>query len=503
MRYRTYVVLVAVVAAGVFGDAARDAAAATLCVGKQSGCFAQIQPALDAAHDGDTITIAAGTYAGGITIDKGVQVRGAGTAATVIKGGGPVVTIFRAVASETLNVAIDGVTITGGINNSQPGDAVTFGGGVWIPTSQLDHPPFNGTGATVSISNSVIDGNTVTSSSVIPPGFCGPRACGFNDGGGIDNGGVLTLTRTRVTNNVAGSTTLLPSAASDAGSGGIDNRLASTLVLYSSVVSGNSAFVNSAIASSASSGGIGSGGALDIEDSVVSGNSVTYTGGFEFGDHVALAGGIEVDQCCETPHPTVTIRNTLVTSNTVNVLDANPNSGPAGFGGGIVAFAPALLDHVSLSGNAVLVSGAGFTGGDGGGMEVDAPTTVRDSLVARNRVVVSGPAAVVAFGGGIAMFGGDLTLERSNVVANAVSAAGTAAPLPFGGNSIAYGGGISNGGSGVPPATLTVSDSVVNANRLSGSPGILLQGGGIFTDSGITATRTTVAGNKPDDCDGC
>ena len=83
----------------------------------------------------------------------------------------------------------------------------------------------------------------MTSTSVIPPGFCGPRACAFNNGGGIDNGGVLTLTNTRVTNNTAGSTAAMPSAASDAGAGGIDNRFASTLVLRNSVVSGNHAVV--------------------------------------------------------------------------------------------------------------------------------------------------------------------------------------------------------------------------------------------------------------------
>ena len=53
------------------------------------------------------------------------------------------------------------------------------------------------------------------SSDTIPPGFCGPRACAFNSGGGIDNGGVLTLTNTRVTNNTAGSTSAASSAASD------------------------------------------------------------------------------------------------------------------------------------------------------------------------------------------------------------------------------------------------------------------------------------------------
>lgn len=504
VRHRiTRSLLIAALVAFLLGVVARPASAATLCVGPQAGCFSQIQPALNVAHDGDTIAIGAGTFAGGITIDKSVHILGAGASKTVIKGGGPVVTVFRATASDGLNVAIDGVTVTGGLNNSQPGTEVTFGGGVSIPTSQLDVPPFNGTGATVSISNSVITDNTVTSNSSIPPGFCGPRACGFNDGGGIDNGGVLTLTNTRVTNNTAGSTPSMGSAASDAGSGGINNHFASTLVLHNSVVSGNHAVVNSTIANNASAGGIGSLGALDVEDSVVNDNNVEYTGSMDFEDQSALAGGISIDQCCGVTHSTVTIRNTQVAGNSVVAVNTNPNALPAGYGGGIVAFAPALLENVILTDNAVQVSGAGFAVGDGGGMEVDAPVTVRNSMVARNSVAVAGPSGVLAFGGGIAMFGGDLTLERTIVVANSVSATGAAAPLPFGGASSALGGGISNGGPGNPSAALTLTDSVVNANRLSGSAGVLLNGGGVFTDSGLVQTRTVIAGNKPDNCFGC
>jgi hypothetical protein len=495
--------LVAAIAAVLLGAAARPASAATLCVGQQAGCFPQIQQAVNAAHDGDTIAVGAGTFAGGITIDKSVRILGAGANKTIINGGGPVVTVFRATASDGLSVTIDGVTITGGVNNSQPGTEVTFGGGIWIPTSQLDHPPFNGTGATVSISNSVVTDNTVTSDSFIPPGFCGPRPCGFNNGGGIDNGGVLTLTNTRVTNNTAGSTPSNGSAASDASAGGINNRFTATLVLRNSAVSGNHAVADSTIANSASSGGIGNVGALDIEDSTVSANVVEYVGSMDFDDQAALAGGISIDRCCGVSPPTVAIRNTQVTGNRVIAVNTNANSTPAGFGGGIVAFASALLENVSLTDNTVQVTGAGFAGGDGGGMEVDAPVIVRDSMIARNSVVVTGPSGAIAFGGGVAMFGGDLTLEHTIVVANSASATGAAAPLPFGGVSSAFGGGISNGGPGIPSATLTLTDSVVNANRLRGSAGVLLNGGGVFTDSGVVRTHTVIAGNEPDNCFGC
>jgi hypothetical protein len=494
-------VFVLAAAAALWGGG--SAQAATLCVGPHTACFAQIQPAVNAAGDGDTITVAAGTYAGGITIDKSVRIQGAGATRTVISGGGPVITIGRASEPDAMTVSIDGVTITGGVNDSQPNNEVTFGGGVLITVSQLDHAPFNGIGATVSISNSVITGNAVTSHSVIPPGFCGPRACGFNEGGGIDNGGALTLTNVSVTNNTAGSTATLPSAASDAGSGGIDNRFASTLVMHNCVVSGNHVVANSPVANNASAGGIGSPGQLDIEDSTISNNTVEYTGSMDFEDQSGLAGGLIIEQEGFFPHADAIVRNTQISGNHVTAVNTNPNSTPAGFAGGVASFSSALFDHVAVTDNSVDMTAAGYAGGDGGGMEIDSPVTMRDSLVARNTLSVQAPLGAIAFGGGIAMFGADLTLERTVVVANAVSATGAAGPMPFGGVASALGGGISNGAPGIPAATLTLTDSVVTANRLSGSTGLPLLGGGVYTTNGLTRTHTVIAGNKPDDCFGC
>jgi hypothetical protein len=75
--------------------------------------------------------------------------------------------------------------------------------------------------------------------------------------------------------------------------------------------------------------------------------------------------------------------------------------------------------------------------------------------------------------------------------------------MPFGGVASALGGGISNGGPGIPQATLTLTDSVVSANRLSGSPGLPLQGGGVYSPNGIAGAHAVIHGNKPDDCFGC
>jgi hypothetical protein len=83
---------------------------------------------------------------------------------------------------------------------------------------------------------------------------------------------------------------------------------------------------------------------------------------------------------------------------------------------------------------------------------------------------------------------GQATLQKTLVVGNAAGANGA-----FG---VAQGGGINNVSVGGPPPQLTVANGVVTANRLTGSPGITLQGGGIFTAFPVTLTGTVIAG-KP------
>ena len=486
------------------GLGAGPASAADLCVGAGAGCFATLQGAVVAAHDNDTIRVGRGTFAGGVTIDKSISLVGAGSTSTIIKGGGPVLTIFRETAPDQLTVSIRGVTITGGLNDSAPDTVVTFGGGIWIPTSQLPEPPFNGTGATVTIADSVITGNTVTSRAVNPPGpFCGPLPCGFNSGGGIDNGGVLTITNSRITNNTSGSTPSLGSLASGASAGGIASRFAATLVLKGSVVSGNRSVASPPNGQFAGTGGIGSGGALTIEDSVVSDNSAELSGsppGSE--EQVALAGGIQVGECCGVSHPTATIRNTLVHGNrTITDVDSAETL-PLAFGGGVLAEAPLLLERTVITDNLVHAVSSGDAVADGGGIEVDSAVTIRDSLISRNTVIADAKRAAGAVGGGIAN-AGELTLERTLVLDNQVRARGAGGGLPFGDPSAVLGGGIWSGTFGGPPPTLTLTNSAVLGNSLDAPAGFLIQGGGLYTTLPITRTRTVIAGNRPDQCFGC
>jgi pectin methylesterase-like acyl-CoA thioesterase len=113
---------------------------ASLCVGSKPGCFSTIQAAINAAGDRTTIRIGSGTFAGGITIDRSLQITGAGPNSTTIRGGGPVVTIGTFLAPTEPTVSISDVTITGGVTTTSPesnpwvgkDNVIALGGGISI-----------------------------------------------------------------------------------------------------------------------------------------------------------------------------------------------------------------------------------------------------------------------------------------------------------------------------------------------------------------------------------
>ena len=187
----------------------------TICVGSGPGCVRTIQEGLARAHAGDIIRIERGTFAGGITIAKSVSLIGAGPGATIVKGGGPVITITPAAG----RVSLAGLMITGGLTTRDPVGrcgadiptcgpgylrATALGGGIEIAPSTTDGP---GKGATVTITDAVVSGNRAEPRTAVPSvtAKCPAGPCPFAQagGGGIDNWGTLTLIRTCVTGNAA------------------------------------------------------------------------------------------------------------------------------------------------------------------------------------------------------------------------------------------------------------------------------------------------------------
>jgi hypothetical protein len=539
LKLKHLVVVGLAAAATATGGSAHAASTLTVC---PSGCaFTQVATAVLAAKDGDTISVASGTYAGGFTIDASVRLVGAGADRTIITGGGPVITVGELFAAHEPTVSIDGVTITGGVTRTSPESIPCKGkAGVWAAGGGIEVPPsidfsggacndFGG-GATVTVSNSVITGNKVAPSDTLP--FAGGVAWAF--GGGIDTSGSLTLTNTTVSDNHVGSASGLSELARFAEGGGIfsgrgDMTISNTTISGNQVaVSPHGALVDAAgIAFSTDTGGI-AGGTFTMSNSSVTNNSATVVSDFapfnfipSAGIHIkggaqsasisnsAISGnsasltnsagnasvahsGLQIDICWPCA---VTLSNDAISDNSVTAAATGP-SGDAKGGSGAGEFG-GTLSNVRITGNSVNVSSAAGSATVTGGATVFDGGTISNSLISNNHVHAAAPFGTIDVRGGAVNVFGPTTLRNSTVNANTVDADGA--------TGSARGGGIFDGVNpdGPPGGPLVLQNSNVNANTLLGSA-LLLQGGGIYLEGQpITLTNSLVAQNVPDQCFGC
>ena len=508
----------------------QSAFAAELCVGgPQPNCHATIQAAVAAAQDGDTIHVGPGTFAGGITIDKDVALMGAAAGATIIRGGGPVLTIGAHLAADPPTVSIARVTITGGVSRVgfAPGeDFAGVGGGIYVPPSAGF-----ATGATAVLDDVTVTGNRAEPVTTLPFPCTPAIVCqfGYAEAGGIANFGKMTLRDSRVTDNEAGA-----GVTSFAAGAGIFNHVQGDLTIERTLIGENRLRLARPNAIVASGGGITTHGRLSLSDSIVSDNSVavdaelpddvgtaSFSGGIEVtnvadativrtivrGNSVRMTnvggsvragvGGISTDEGVS-----LVLRDCTIASNSVHASTTVPGAGVTAFAGGIELEGAVEVSRSRIVGNEVRAEGpAGFIGAGGGGIEAEGrePVLVSDSVIAGNSVsAVTAVGFALAVGGGVAN-GGLLELRRTVVSANSASATGPA--------GAASGGGIQSWVIPLPGAPqeveLTLVDSVVTGNRLDASAGLPLEGGGIFASAPITLTSTVVAGNKPDQCVGC
>jgi hypothetical protein len=527
-------------------SAARSAAKAkSICVGSGPGCFSTIQAAVSAAQDGDTITVAPGTYAGGFTIDVSVKIVGAGAGKTIISGGGPVLTIGQAFAASEPTVSISGVTITGGATHSAfvGNGFIAVGGGISVP------PAANfGQGATVSIANSVITGNTVAPTTAIDSGLpCPPDitiTCINGDlpfaqaaGGGINTFGAMTLTNTTVSGNQAGGP-----LASDVGPAGIFS-FQGGLTLKNSAVTGNQAIASAPNGRFADAGGVTVVfGTLTVDGSLISDNSASIATAMPNdipGGIAAHAGGIEIsgNGSCAGPDSgcaVATIRNSTISGNTVSATNSLGDA--VDFCGGICDDGQLVLSDSLVSSNhvsaTVPAASTACACADSAGIGSGGIETISDTHITGNTVTAAAPAgnAIATNGGGSAGNGLSISISDSLISGNHLTATtttgtatvtgagfGNGAVLELRGTTVsdntgtasgptgtAEGGGISNVvGPGAPPGQLTLIDSAILDNTLSGDPGITIQGGGLFTTVPVTLKDSTISGNVPDQCFGC
>ena len=498
----------------------RPASAATLEVCQRRCPYTELGPALSAAHRGDTITIGPGTYAGGLTIDVSVKLVGAGSGATIISGGGPVLTIGVADAPSEPTVTIEGITVTGGVTVGNLTPFSGRGGGIYIPRAAGPS-----TGATVTIRNSVIRGNSVAPRVAVESD---DPCCLFADsgGGGISNDGTLTLDHTRVSDNRADAASGL---ASNAIGGGILNRTFGNLTLKHSVVTDNHVEVTPPNGRFAPGGGIAMvAGKLTITDSLVSDNTADTSSAVPTGvEQEATAGGIQIQG-----NASATIRSTTITGNSVR--STNTVGDALAFSGGLHADGPIVLSDSTVSDNSVAATTAtGRADVDSGAAEINTDATISntyftgnsatatssagvahaaagaiitaafermtisDSVISANRLTATSTTdSSTVDGGGIANIG-VLTLRNTSVADNRGAASGP--------SGSARGGGIFNGSvpDGPPSVRLALVESAVTRNTLTAGPGITVQGGGLFTLFPVTLTSSAIAQNVPDECYGC
>jgi hypothetical protein len=549
---RAGAVVAAAAVASVLTVSAGASSAGTLTVCPTGCAFSQIAPAIAAAKSGDTIKVAAGTYTGGFTIGVSMKLVGAGAHATIIRGGGPVVTIGRISASRKFTVAISGVTITGGVTHSSPGlgfggkaGVNAFGGGVQInPHIGAPNTPqiFD---ATVTISNSVITGNRVAPIASVPgpANFACPSGpCPFNAGlgGGIFNGALtLTVRDSMVTDNQA-------SGVNGQG-GGIYSE--GFLTLIDTTVSHNRALAPTAMVGRFAEGGgifVLMGSRLTVVHSLVSDNSSVLTStlpvkaGGQTINMVANGGGIHVDDGAS-----VTVENTTITGNSVSAVDpggpANAINAAMQVGDGRLIMRNTVISHNRVSstyatdgvpaptantfdqagqGGTIEVDGGGTishtqitdnsstsTSTDGpvdenSGLDLFPPSTSPAHLLTVQDSIISGNTATASSGSGSATVQGAgilntslLKLANDQVRDNSGHATGK--------TGLAEGAGIWNGSSG-PGTTvsLTLDHTVVTHNSLTASPGLTIEGAGLFTTIPVTLTLSMISANTPDDCTG-
>jgi hypothetical protein len=544
MRYFLFLSLVAALALVGPGAGVSASEAQQLCVGRAAGCLATLQSALAAAQDGDTITLAAGTYAGGVTIDKSIRLVGAGAGETTISGGGPVLTIGSKTLAPT--VSISSLTVSGGTTTTNPqspncgpdvprcgpgyATATALGGGI---------EAFQGTHVTVS--HSVVTGNTATpplsvaSVKATCPGDVPCRAS-FGDAAGIDDWGTMTLDDTTVSDNHASG------AQSDGG--GIVDEAGASLLLRNSTVTGNSASAPAPTGRFASGGGIfvDTGATLAIDGSSVSGNRASLANSFPhpypeqdgnsdlanaFAAGIFLSdgasatishshldhNGVTVDgptgepfgadaAICACGNSPLTLDHDTLDGNTVtvNVLSTT-DSGPSGFSA-LEADGDIAIDHTRFSGNAITVSA---TAGDAAaigavGLLFGGSTlaTVSHTKISDNVAAASAPAGDATAQGAGLLTNEGLVLDHDRISGNRATANGLTGAV--------QGAGIWNGSffGGNPSSPLLLSHSTVTGNTLIGSASATIQGAGLYTPGYPSMLdQSTIAGNTPDQCYGC
>jgi len=246
-----------------------------------------IQSLIDAAPDGGTVTIAAGTFSETLLVDKNLTLKGVSFADTILQPASPTQRVIK--VTDGHNLRLETLRVTGG-HPTAPGDdsgggVLLVGGSLTMDHVRVDHNQATygggvfqgGASGSITTSDCVIDNNTAS-----------------NSGGGAYAAGTGALSYTLLNANTAGfhgggihvnsgSASLYFGSATDNhalnGNGGGVN-VNNALFVFGTQFTGNTA---AGYGDTAGSGGAicqwNAGVTVSIDNAGFSGNSAKYRGG--------------------------------------------------------------------------------------------------------------------------------------------------------------------------------------------------------------------------------
>jgi hypothetical protein len=382
----------------------------TVCSAGPPSCqFSTIPAALAFAVDGDTVSVAPGSYDGGFTIEKSIRLIGSGQETTSIVGGDPA----AVTVSVGENVLIRGVTIreatrTGLVVDgtvtlrdalvtfNNPAEVLSMGGGVLnngtlvARNTTINHNRAYGGGALGNFGAATLTNSTLSDNETL-----------FDAGGIANYGGSVVVRGSAIERNIA------------QGTGGILNDGGSALIV-DTLIAGNGA----------SHGGIVNRGVFTLRESTITHNQGTPGG----------PGGILNES-----------GSMVITKSTIDENVAGTS------GGGIRNEAEMTVTSSTVNGNA------------SGGIENSGSLTVRSSTVSGNGTRLSG--------GGITNAAGTLLLIASTVINNTAAFDGggiwNSASLTLRSSTVTQNTALAGSGGGIfnnPPGTVTLKQSSVSGN---------------------------------------
>ncbi len=484
----------------------RPAAAATLVVGPGQP-YTRIQDAIDAAASGDTVSIRAGTYVEALdTSGKDLVLQGAGSGSVTVTGGSD----QNLLVDSGESVTVRGLTLRGAQQSAEVrASTATFDDVVFTGASGVVSGGGLGVydGATVTLTDCEITGNTVTGS--------------YNGGGLYVDASVATLDTVTISGNSATQgggiyaseatltltdVTVSSNSASTHG-GGLRVRNRSSVTATRATVSDNAASGRGGGASFVGSDGTWTASSFEANTAGTSGGGLHLDGvlsaGTDFDGTLAdndaggSGGAVFLNNHDLTLSGDVTDNLVGSTGNggalygigsNVSLTDATISGHSAGEGGGVYLYAGAALAMVrgEISGNEAT--------GSGGGIYLEGSLSLEDAVLATN---LSGGS-----GGGAWVDGGSLSVDGATVSDNAASTAEAGGGIAlsdgavdvrsttFEGNTGGYGGGMAVLGTGADAAEFR--NVVFDGNTAAAD------GGGLYVSNvrSFLLHRSTLSDNE-------